>query len=250
MPDWKEIDSTLKTMLRLKTDPIAFRRFAEAGDLGRLEGVVTVDHFFTFCQAQFMVRVGRQTVGMTRDGQLNERCSRLFGLRPATPESMQAEAKMLSKTWFGSPEEALKQQQETPRIPVGGAVAMAPLGKEKFDPEVVLIYGNPAQIMLILCGLQKDRYERFHFSFIGEGACADSLVECYVHRRPAASIPCYGERALGQVADDEMSLALPPEEVVRAISGMERLAKIGFRYPIGFIGGVADPSPMLGRVYR
>jgi len=46
MPNWKEIDLALKTMLRLKTDPIAFKRFEDAGDLARVEGVVTVGSFF------------------------------------------------------------------------------------------------------------------------------------------------------------------------------------------------------------
>jgi len=96
--------------------------------------------------------------------------------------------------------------------------------------------------MMILCGMQKEKYERFQFFFIGEGACADSLAQCYTSGKPALAIPCYGERAMGQVADDEIVIALPPGEMGRALSGMKKLAKIGFRYPIAFIGGLADPA--------
>lgn len=103
--------------------------------------------------------------------------------------------------------------------------------------------------MMLLCGLQKEKYERFQFFFIGEGACADSLGEFYRTNKPQLSIPCYGERSMGQVADDEISLALPPGEIPRAISGMKRLAKIGFKYPINFIGGQADLEPILAEVY-
>ena len=35
----------------------------------------------------------------------------------------------------------------------------------------------------------------------------------------------------GGVLDDEMLMALPPDQLSRAISGMEALAKNGFRYP-------------------
>ncbi|HTN28802.1 MAG TPA: hypothetical protein VL180_13575, partial [Burkholderiales bacterium] len=35
----------------------------------------------------------------------------------------------------------------------------------------------------------------------------------------------------GGVLDDEMLMALPPEDIVKAITGMEALAKNGFRYP-------------------
>ena len=152
------------------------------------------------------------------------------------------EAEYITKETF---EEALKQQRDYPRVPVAGAVVVAPLPKEKIEPEVILIFGNPAQMMMLMCGLQKEKYERFQFSFIGEGACADSLAECYVTGKPALAVPCYGERALGQVADDELLIALPPGEIERAVSGMQKLARVGFRYPVAFIGGQTDIGPML-----
>jgi uncharacterized protein (DUF169 family) len=249
MAIWQEMSEGLKKLLRLRTEPIAYRRFEKAGDLDKIANVVRLQRGFTFCQVPFLVRVMGQTIGITKQDPIGDRCTRLHGLRPATEKSMQAEAQMLSTTWFATPEEALQQQRETPRIPVGEAICVAPLGKEKFEPEVVLIYGNPAQIMLILCGLQKERYERFPFFFIGEGACADSLAQCYVSGKPAVAIPCYGERTMGQVADDEMVIALPPAELGRAISGMEKLSKIGFRYPTRFIGGLADPTAVLAQFY-
>jgi len=249
MANWTERSEDLKGLLKLRTEPIAFRRLERAEELDRIRNVVRVKRGFTFCQVPFLVRVLGQTVGIKKEDPIGDRCTRLHGLRAATEKSMQREAAMLSTTWFASPEEALEQQLETPRLPVGEAVVVAPLAKEKFEPEVVLIYGNPAQIMLILCGMQKEKYERFQFSFIGEGACADSLAQCYVSGRPALAIPCYGERAMGQVADDEIVIALPPADLNRAVSGMKTLAKIGFRYPIAFIGGLADPGPVLAQFY-
>lgn len=43
----------------------------------------------------------------------------------------------------------------------------------KFEPDVILVYGNPSQLMMLMCGLQKVKYQRFEFHFIGEGACAE-----------------------------------------------------------------------------
>jgi hypothetical protein len=54
---------------------------------------------------------------------------------------------------------------------------------------------------------------------------------------------------MGQVANDEIVFALPPGEMERAILGMKKLAKIGFKYPIGFIGGWVDPAPVLAQFY-
>ena len=247
--NWLEVSDELVKMLRLKTDPLAFKRFEKSEGLEAIRNVFHIPTFSTFCQAVHRARVQGLTIGITKLDKMNHRCLRLHGVKHAHEKSMKEEAAMLSRTWFASPEEALLQQQETPRVPVAEAVALAPLSKGKFDPDVVLFYGNPAQMMMLLCGLQKVKYERFQFFFIGEGACADSLGECYRTGKPQLSIPCYGERAMGQVADDEISVALPPGEIPRAISGMKQLAKIGFKYPINFIGGQADLEPILAQVY-
>jgi len=249
MHNWAELGTELENTLRLKTKIIAYRRLEKAEELDTIKNVVRIDHFFTFCQIPFMVRVNGITVGITKDDKVNPRCTRLFGLRPATEKSMNAEAAMLSTTWFRSPEEGLQQQRDYYRISVGGAIVLAPLTKQKFEPEVLLVYGNPAQIMMLMCGLQKMKYERFSFSFIGEGACSDSLAQCYITGKPALSIPCYGERAIGGVSDDEVVIALPPGELERAISGLKELQKIGFKYPISFIGPLLDPTPMLTGIY-
>jgi len=173
---------------------------------------------------------------------------RIHGLKTATEQSMREESSVMGRTWFSSPDEAYAQQRDYPRISEGGAITVSPLAKEAIEPEVVLIFGNPAQVMMILCGLQKEKYERYSFSFIGEGACSDSLAQCYVRGKPSVGIPCYGERAIGQVADDELVVALPPAEVSKAISGMQRLAAVGLRYPISFMGGSMDIGPMISDV--
>ncbi|MCJ7771729.1 MAG: DUF169 domain-containing protein, partial [Desulfobacterales bacterium] len=150
MPNWNELGTELENTLRLKTKIIAYRKLEKEQELDSIKNVIRLDRFFTFCQVPFMVRANGLTVGITKNDKVNPRCSRLFGLRAATEKSMDAEAGMLSKTWFHSPEQALEQQGDYYRIPVGGAIILAPLTKDKFEPEVLLIYGNPAQIMMVM----------------------------------------------------------------------------------------------------
>lgn len=249
MGTWTEQSAQLTELLKLKTRPVAFRRLERAEELSEIDNVFRLDRSFTYCQIPFMVRVLGLTVGITPEDRMGKRCMRLHGLQAPTEQSMKEEAARLATTWFASPEDAMKQQHDYPRIPAGGAIVVAPLGDERFEPEVVSVYGNPAQIMMLMCGMQKVKYERFQFSFIGEGACTDSLAQCYVSGKPALSIPCFGERAIGQVADDEIVIALPPSEIERAIAGLKKLAGVLLRYPISFIGGIADVDPILASVY-
>jgi uncharacterized protein (DUF169 family) len=246
---WSEVSDELTNLLRLKTDPVAFKRLEKAAELDTIKNVYRVPHLCSFCQVLFMARIQRLTVGVTRTDKLNDRCMRIHGVKSATEKSMNAEAALLSTTWFATPQEAAAQLKDTSRVPAGEAVVVAPLGKEKFEPEVILVFGNPAQLMMLLCGLQKEKYERFDFSFVGEGSCSDSLARCYNTKKPSLSIPCFGERSMGQVADDELIVAVPPEEMGRAVSGIKKLGKIGFKYPIAFIGGLTDLEPIMRQIY-
>ena len=244
-----EKSRTIKERLCLSSEPIGYKRLEKASELENVQGVTRWQRPAMFCQIPFMARVGGLTIGLTSEDNIGERCKRIHGLLATDEKAMLQEAKMLSRTWMPSVEEGLKQQNDYPRIPPGEAIVVGPLAKGNFDPEVILIYGNPAQLMMLLCGLQKVHYERYQFHFIGEGACVDSLGQCYNSGKPALAIPCYGERSMGQVKDEEIVIALPPADLDRAIEGLAILAKIGFKYPISSIGAYLDPNPLLATYY-
>jgi hypothetical protein len=54
---------------------------------------------------------------------------------------------------------------------------------------------------------------------------------------------------MGQIADGEILLALPPSELERAVLGLREPAALGFKYPIRFIGAEHDPFPELTEFY-
>ena len=54
----------------------------------------------------------------------------------------------------------------------------------------------------------------------------------------------------GGVAEDELLLAMPPEEFVRGIEGLEGLGKSGFRYRIPPYGAHMDPSAGMNKRYQ
>lgn len=250
MSHLSEMSNRLKEKLKLATEPIGYKRFEKASDLDKINGVLMWgQQGCMFCQVPFMARVGGYTVGLLRDSKVGDRCKRIHGLLQTDEKSKLVEAKSLSGTWMPSVEEGLKQQEDYPRIPPGEAIVVGPLAKDLFEPDVALFYGNPAQLMMLMCGLQKIKYERFQFHFIGEGACVDSLGQCYNTGKPALAIPCYGERSMGQVKDDEIVIALRPSDVGQAVEGLAILEKIGFKYPISNIGAYLDPAPLLAQYY-
>ena len=248
MEDWKGLTAEIERLLRLQTYPVAYKRFEDAKALEKIPGVRKLDRHATFCQLPTLVRRSGWTIGVTRDN-LSERCARINGLAATTKAEIEKETKNFATTWFADKKEAAKQMKEYPLVPPGEAVVLAPLASGKFDPDVALVYGNPAQMMLLMNALQFRDYERFNFYFIGEGACADGLAQCYTSGKPALAIPCFGERRFGGVTDDEMVIALPPDSVGKAVSGLQELWKRGLRYPIMYFGPECDPSEALAKVY-
>ena len=248
MTDWAELSREMERLLHLGTYPVAYKRLEKIDELEKIPRVRRFDRIFTFCQLPTLVRRGGWTIGVTKDN-LGERCARINGLATTTEKEISQEAADFATTWFSTVEEARKQMVVYPLVPPGEAVVLAPLASGKFDPDVILIYGNPAQLMLLMNGLQFKDYERFQFSFIGEGACADGLAQCYTSGKPALAIPCYGERRFGCVTDDELVLALPPGMAGKAVEGLQALWDRGLRYPIMYFGPECDPSAALARVY-
>jgi dephospho-CoA kinase len=147
-----------------------------------------------------------------------------------------------SIVWTKSRADGKKFENAIPRLPAGKyeAVAMAPLVYNPFDPDIVLIYANPAQIMLLINSLQFENYEVMQFYCVGETSCSDAIARCYLNRKPALSIPCYGERRYGHAQDDELVMAIPVEMMDKALNGMEALYRRGIRYPISYAGAETD----------
>ena len=104
-------------------------------------------------------------------------------------------------------------------------------------------------MILFINGLQWRSYKRYDFSISGESACADSWGHALKTREVSLSIPCYAERRYGAVADDEMLMACPPDDLRRAVIGLQGLAKAGLRYPIMPFGPQAEPAEGMAKSY-
>ncbi len=141
--------------------------------------------------------------------------------------------------WFEDDEGAAAHQDAMHCVEDGlyEALVVSPLASGRLDPpDIALFYATPGAMMYFINGMQWAGYKRFDWSVVGESACADSWGRALKLREPSLSIPCFAERRYGGVLDDEMLMALPPEQLEKAISGMKALAKNGFRYPFAQYG--------------
>ena len=129
-------------------------------------------------------------------------------------------------------------------------MAVSPLSAKRLDPpDICLVYATPAQMILLINGLQWRGYKKLDWGCVGESACADSWGRALATGEPSLSIPCFAERRYGGVMEDELLMALSPRDLLIAIEGMEFLSRNGLRYPIPNYGIQSDARAGLGASY-
>lgn len=238
--DWEKLTRRLELLMRLKSFPVAFKMIEKREGLAEIPFLRRPTGKRTLCQLITLVRNFDWTVGADLDDFLSPVCPSIIGLTD-TPE-MHKDGTFRSIVWVKTREDGRKYEASIPRLPTGNheAVAMAPLVYKPFEPDIVLIYANPAQMMLLINSLQFEDYEVMSFHCVGESSCSDAIARCYLTGKPAMTIPCYGERRYGHAQDEDLVMAIPAGMMGKALRGMEALYRRGIRYPISYAGAEQD----------
>jgi uncharacterized protein (DUF169 family) len=234
----KELVAKLESLLRLRSIPFGMKLYETVAEMEAIpkirrpkESVHTLDQVVG--QAS---RLG-WTVGITTQDLVGDQCRSVVGL--GGQDDQWYSGQHMVGVWYATPVDASAHQKAMNVVPAGKykALAVAPLASGRLNPpDIALFYATPGAMIYFINGLQYSGYKRFDWSVVGESACADSWGRALRTREPSLSIPCFAERRYGGVLDDEMLMALPPEQLGKAIAGMEALAKNGFRYPFAQYG--------------
>jgi dephospho-CoA kinase len=247
--DWAKPIRRLEMLMRLKYFPVAFKLLEDKERLKDIPFIRRIKHKSTLCQLINLVKSFDWTVGADADDFMSDMCPSIIGLRDIA--DFMKDGTFRSIVWTKNRADGKKYENGIPRLPLGKyqAVAMAPLVYNPFDPDIVLIYANPAQMMLLINSLQFENYEVMQFFCVGESSCSDAISRCYLTGKPSLTIPCYGERRYGHAQDDELVMAIPAAMVDKALAGMEALYRRGIRYPISYAGAETDIAGEFPQAY-
>ena len=249
--DLARLAADLERLLKLRNPPFGmklYERMAEMEAIPRLrrpKAVHTLDQ--VVAQA---ARLG-WTVGVTAENLVGAQCRAVVGLGNAKTAEW-ATGKNTVGVWHGDIEASSARQAALDCVPDGKfeALVISPLAAGRLDPpDIALFYATPGAMMYFINGMQYVGYKKFNWGIVGETACADSWGRALSKREPSLSIPCFAERRYGGVLDDEMLMAIPPDQLEKAVKGMENLAKNGLRYPFPQYGIQNDVRDGMARSY-
>ena len=100
------------------------------------------------------------------------------------------------------------------------------------DPDVVLIYGNPAQMArMVQSMIYTEGGVIESWSHIG-ASCVREMMAPMIEDKAGYVIPGRGARQLGMVGDDEMVFTLPIGKLGSLLIGLRETHQKGTKYPI------------------
>jgi uncharacterized protein (DUF169 family) len=232
----KETAVSISEQLRLKTFPVAVKFLKEKSLFPEKtrRPSVAMEKRITICQGVTMARNYGWTVGLAKEDNVCVPAAIMFGFSSSSDQTLPV-ARLFCKMGFASSEDlARKETSSMSRFQRGEieAVVLAPLGKASFEPDTVLIYGNPAQMMRLAQAWTYTSGERLSGQFGGKLECDEYLITPFKTQCPRVVIPGNGERIFAATQDDEMVLAVPGKYLREVARGLGEAGRaVGARYP-------------------
>ena len=247
---WPDLVDRLNRLLRLRTTPIGMKLFPTVEAMEAIPKIRRPVSVHTTDQIVGQAARLGWTVGISAADLVGPQCSTVIGLTPRSEEWLSGDR--MNGVWFSSLEDAAAHQHAMDCVPFGkyAAMAVSPLASGRLDPpDICLIYATPAQMILLINGLQWSGFRKLEWGCVGESSCADSWGRALATGEPSLSIPCFAERRYGGVMEDELLMAMPPSFLPGALDGLDALAGNGLRYPIPPYGVQNDARAGLGRSF-
>jgi uncharacterized protein (DUF169 family) len=243
IPKLQNFESRLNGYLKLSSSPVAVKLFKKTEDLDQATKRRPANKV-AICQLFGQARYLQRVIGGTA-GELGE-CAigaAAFGLADY-PEDVR-EGKRMVGIYHATEEVGKRVFAEIPKFDLGTyeAILAAPLHGCPVEPDVIIFFGNSAQMLRLIHAHVWKTGERLKFSCVGEVVCADVVVEAMKTGRPSLSVPCNGARILSAVQDSELMMGIPYELIKEILNGLEATSKGGVRYPPAFQMVYLTPQP-------
>jgi uncharacterized protein (DUF169 family) len=241
--DLVELSSALEKYLKIATMPVAIKLFKDAGspppkakyplrDLGHRIGV---------CQGMTLARTIGWTIAFRKEDHACPLASVFLGHVP--PDAFLDGA--IAGYYQDQDECGKRMEQSFPRWPVNSIreTWLCPMNRCDFEPDLAVVYGNPAQILFLIQAANFRHGTGVRSSSTGRGGCATWIAGVLQSGECTYMIPGPGERIFAGTQDHEMSFAIPYSKFENVIQGLQYVKNQGaFRYPVPNLAILSEPK--------
>ena len=237
------IGKALEEILRPSTYPLAVKLVKDESEFP--ERTRKPEQKIAICQALALSRKFGWTMGITGEDCGCPGASLIYGWSGVLDESTLAQ--FFQMAGYGSDEEATKRiVASVDRLEQGkfGGLVISPLTRTKIVPDLILVYGNPAQMMRLMQGAMYKEGNMIKTELAGVfSSCASGIIRTRNTGEYQVAILGNGDRVFAGAQDDEMLFAIPAKKAEDIVNGMkaQRFAK----YPIPVNLQIPPPFPGL-----
>ena len=239
-----EINEALNKYLRTNTLPVAVKISKEESLPEKTrQPRKHIGNRLALCQGISIARRIGWRIGFDREDHACSLSMIIFGYKEE-PE-MVKRGELAYPYYTNSPEKGIKTEKSMPKAEKDSisTITMAPLEKAEFEPDVVVIYGNAAQITRLVQGALFHSGGKIESSFTGRGACGSSILVPYQTGECKVTIPGGGERIFAHTTDEELCFSIPWNKCEETIDGIIQTHKNGIaRIPTPFYGLFCKPE--------
>lgn len=226
----------LESRLRLKTFPLALKLLENEGDIpeGSQRPIRDFGHHLSLCQAfQISRREGTAVAMLKEDNWCPEP---VIGYGLGEPPKYFLEGHNRFPHDVETLEAGSHYAQQFPRLEVGKYVGVlsAPLRTANFEPNLVMIYCDSAQLSLLLLAREyKEGYD-LKCSLSSHAACVYGVVPAVISGECQVAMPCRGDHYRAMAGDDEIIVTVPKGRLEDLMAGLKYVNSTGSRLPRGY----------------
>ncbi|MEM0358421.1 MAG: DUF169 domain-containing protein [Candidatus Hadarchaeales archaeon] len=226
MEEWRTLGKELEERLRPATYPLAVT-FLKGEEVP--EGVRRPEEKFSLCQLFTLSRTHGWTMVLEPE---NSGCPALNSIlgwpaeREMVIDFLQAAGYVKGK----EAAEGLLRELENLGLEGIRRVVVSPLTRTKVVPEVVVIYGNSAQMMRLIQGAVCEQGRRIEVRMAGLMGSCGSVLRSYAEGKYDLAIPGTGDRVFAATQETEIVFTLPAFKLRPLLEGMKEQKLI--KYPV------------------
>jgi uncharacterized protein (DUF169 family) len=226
--DIKEINYYGQEMvkrLKIRTSPVAVKLIPQGE--GIPEGIKRTDEGMTHCQFVDKARRAREEFYTLSENQMCKIGAGAMGLGAVPEDLVSGELYHKEFELFSTLGASRRTVEMIPTLPPNStkAVLYSPLEKTSFIPDVVMVFGNPRQVMLLTQAAMYRLGGRLETNFAGtQSVCSDGVVQTYKEGKIGVTVGCTGSRAYATLTDEEMIMGIPIELVADVVSGLKQIS--------------------------
>lgn len=223
--------SDLLNMLLLRTYPIAVKMLKDQTEIpkGAVRPKKDLGTHYAACQAFGIVRRRGTTLAMFLEDHWCFEPIIGYGLAAPPKDFLEGSG---SAFFIENKEGARRRSQEIALLPHGkyAGMALGPLHKANFLPDLAVIYCNATQLRHMLFALMLKNGRRVASTLDPIWSCVHSVVPSLLNGECTVTVPDPGEFERGAVGDDEMMFTVPVGRMNELMYGVRHYEKMGMGY--------------------